>query len=68
MLANASAGMSCSTKQCFIPAFSELAKMRLKSTIPLPTGSMVVKSLARSLTCHSGKRPGFLVKSSTGSS
>ena len=38
MLANGSAGLSCSTKKCFIPLTLALTNIRLKSIRPVPTG------------------------------
>src|SRR2546421_3471 len=39
--ANASAGWSCSTKKCEIPACWRLAKSRFQSIVPAPTSAIL---------------------------
>src|SRR5216110_29135 len=66
--ANASAGWSCSTKKCLIPACCSLAKIRFQSILPAPTSAILLSGgPIESFTWTIGNRPGQRAKYARGS-
>src|SRR2546421_2297284 len=68
MDANESAGWSCSTKKCLMPACCCLAKMRFQSIVPAPTSAILLSGgPIESFTCTIENRPGQRAKYVRGS-